>query len=314
MGPEYLNHQPLPLHGVHYKELDGSLSQALWYKCGCPKAGVNLYAKHLPLVFFFFSKKCTGLSTLLYGAPSSVAPSTKSWRMHGMGCKLSMLLWSTGKTHQEEETASNAHTPGRWVPSLLARVDIREMGWVSSWSLGSSKFLIPTPYPASPPAPAPPRPMSQYYQRLGGNWMEFREEQQVRLKGLLGLRDWFMRQDEKNLMCAAWLSGYKIIACKYLTATNTEKERNSHRVRKLTQESWGKYNLVGGWAELAKDGRCGLLAVPCLSNAPGRQSDGFRERMFSLLQKHRTLKCYSIWKFNMRDHPDWSFIAQHWCF
>ena len=54
-----------------------------------------------------------------------------------------------------------------------------------------------------------------------GNWMEFREEQLVRLKGLEGLRDWFMRKDEKNLMCAAWLSGYMIIACKHLKGINT---------------------------------------------------------------------------------------------
>ena len=54
-----------------------------------------------------------------------------------------------------------------------------------------------------------------------GNWMEFREEQLVRLKGLEGLRDWFMRKDEKNLMCAAWLSGYMIIVCKHLKGINT---------------------------------------------------------------------------------------------
>lgn len=52
------------------------------------------------------------------------------------------------------------------------------------------------------------------------NWMEFREEQLVRLKGLKGLRDWFMRKDEKNLMCAAWLSEYMIIACKHLKGIN----------------------------------------------------------------------------------------------
>lgn len=51
--------------------------------------------------------------------------------------------------------------------------------------------------------------------------MEFREKQLVQLKGSEGLRDWFMRRDEKNLMCAGWLSGYMIIACKHLKGINT---------------------------------------------------------------------------------------------
>lgn len=68
-----------------------------------------------------------------------------------------------------------ALTLGRWGESAAGALD-------------PANSSSPPPTHPSPPAP-PPRPMSQYYQRLGGNWMEFREEQQVRLKGLLGLRD-----------------------------------------------------------------------------------------------------------------------------
>lgn len=48
-----------------------------------------------------------------------------------------------------------------------------------------------------------------------------------------------MRKDEKNLMCAAWLSGYMVIACKYLKGINGERERNQHRHRNWSRSNGG---------------------------------------------------------------------------